>query len=521
MTLTSEVRSQFTVFVLCPNVDLGASLKASVVQEGYDTYLFLDPDELLLRLRENPCHVLVFTLDSLVVPVAEFVNTCLEISHEIRLLPLAPLSELPSMLNLRHPSVAVPLLQNEGAVSLLPWSVDEICQSLYLVFQNEQVLEAREQALAEVTEVENQMAQLRTQQSSQFVEMEDSLKTTLETNQGLQVGEELAKYGKATSKEEVLSLFFRELEAKFSRLEIPIKALFFKYLPTVQSFVAMQGLGLDLDSIRGVGGRLVNEESHDPEGFFAKGALPYELKMLLNELVGRDEPQMQMKSLYISIRDQVDGLFVLWGSSPQIKWQVIQNEFAFFNLLYERGHLIRQLTSADLSDTLTELYGRQYYLKQLNDEVSRARRLQKPVSVVKLAIDHFPEIEQSLGRGGRDQILRLVATVMQKSSRVNDICCRTNDNEFSMILPHSARKGASLRAERLRRLLEAHLMKTTPTPVSISAGVAEYPSHCSTFEDLEAVALQALEYIQSKGGNKVCLFQPDESFRPDFEVPPL
>jgi diguanylate cyclase (GGDEF)-like protein len=497
-----EQRAQFIVYVLSSNVDKGASYKASLAQEGFDTYLLTHVNTLLERMQDNPCHVLVLTLGSLDIPLEDFVRKLVQLSPETRVLPVATPEEIPSLLNYREFSFSAPLLDRDGALTHLAWRTDEICQSLYLQFQNEQLLEARDHAVTQATQatVETKKAQLETESAT-----------------GLSLKDEWAKYQNATSKEEVLSLFFRDLGQKFLTRNLKVSALFFKYLPTVQSFVALQALGLDIEAMKGIGGRLEGQEARDPESFFAKGGIPESLRALLQDGLGVAEPLLRL----IKVRGQVDGILALWGPTEVLQWQQLENEFALFNLLYERGHLIRQLNSVDLADTVTELFGRQYFLKHLNEEVSRARRLQKAVSIVKVAIDHWRELEQVLGRGGSDQILRLVATVMQKSSRVNDLVCRTNDNEFSMILPHAARKGASLRAERLRRMLEAQLAKISAQPITISCGVAEYPSHCSSFEDLETVSLQALEYIQGRGGNKVCLFQPAENFRPDFEVPPL
>jgi GGDEF domain-containing protein len=99
--------------------------------------------------------------------------------------------------------------------------------------------------------------------------------------------------------------------------------------------------------------------------------------------------------------------------------------------------------------------------------------------------------------------------------------CRTADNEFTLILPHAARKGGSLRAERLRRMIEVKSESWTGSRFTVSCSVSEYPTHSTSADDLEKAASQALEFVASKGGNKVCLLQPSEAFRPDYDVPPL
>jgi diguanylate cyclase (GGDEF)-like protein len=160
-------------------------------------------------------------------------------------------------------------------------------------------------------------------------------------------------------------------------------------------------------------------------------------------------------------------------------------------------------------------------LRKLEEEIARARRLENAVSVVRISVDHLNEIEQSFGRSNRDVILRTIASIAKKTSRVNDIACRTEDNEFYLIIPHCARKGAALRAERLRRIIEGHAFAINDLKVTISCGVSEYPSLSKGASDLEASASQALEFISNRGGNKVCLFKPKQEFKPDFEVPPM
>jgi GGDEF domain-containing protein len=73
----------------------------------------------------------------------------------------------------------------------------------------------------------------------------------------------------------------------------------------------------------------------------------------------------------------------------------------------------------------------------------------------------------------------------------------------------------------LRRIIEGHSFGVSDLKITISCGVSEYPSLSTGAEDLEASASKALEFIVSRGGNKVCLFKPIEEFKPDFEVPPM
>jgi diguanylate cyclase (GGDEF)-like protein len=174
--------------------------------------------------------------------------------------------------------------------------------------------------------------------------------------------------------------------------------------------------------------------------------------------------------------------------------------------------------SLEVQDAATELFNRNYYQKVLDDEASRARRLKQPLSVVKVALDNFYEIDSSLGEAARDELLKSVGAVIAKTSRTNDITARTGLNEIAMLLPHCSKKGAALRAERLRRIIEGTTFIEKGIKVTVSLGVSEYPSLCDSAKTLDESATKALLHIIDKGGNKICLFKAAQSHRPEFEV---
>ncbi len=502
MKWTKEIKSKFTVFVISSDVEKGAGIKTAIAQEGFETFLFTDAEVLYGRMKEAAPHVLVLTHGSLSVPLQEFVQAVVEMNSEIRFLPIFPTSEIGTLLKYRPYNFASMVLDGDGLYSRVAWSVDEICQACYLTYQNEQIYALYEKAKLEEkkTQAEIKEIELRAENSEIFP-----------------IQQELSKYLHSKSKEDVLSVFLRELNQKYLARNKKITAIYFKYLPSVSSLVALQSLGIEIESLKGVGCRLTEQEFSDPVLFLAQGGMPSELKVLMKEVLGVSE--VILKSIFI--QEQLDGVFAFWSTQGDIASDQLDNDLTFFSLVYERSHLMKKITALDLSDDVTELYGRQHYLKHLSEEVARARRLQKAVSIIKMSVDHLSTLSQSMGKGGRDQILRSIASMVQKTSRVNDISCRTAENEFSLILPHAARKGALIRAERLRRMVENYSSKWTGTGFTVSCGIGEYPSHCSSADDLEKVSIEALEFINAKGGNKVCLYQPAESFQPDYEVPPL
>jgi diguanylate cyclase (GGDEF)-like protein len=499
---TKEIRQKFTVFVLSGDVDQCAAMKTAVAQEGYDAFLFPDQDSMLTRIKDSPPHLIIFAKSGLLSPLQDFVQSVIDINSEIRFLPICGVDDFQVMSNYRPYNFFGACLEGPGILSRVVWMADECLKAVYLTYQNEQLYQAMEK-----TKSDSQNILVRAKESE----------IKAERTGGIALGIEWEKYKDASSKENVLQIFLREMNQKFLAKNKKISAVFFKFLPTVQSFVATQSIGVDIDAIKGVGGKFSVDEAKDPLAFVRAGGIPIELRVLMSE--GLKVQDCILKPIYVL--GQLEGFFAVWSDLHPVFGEEMENELALFSLVYERGHLAKKLASMEISDHVTELHNRQFYIKALADEVARARRLQKAVSVVKLSIDHLLELSQTLGPGGRDQVLRTVAQVVKKTSRVNDICCRIADNEIAVILPHAARKGASLRAERLRRMIENQSFTSFGQKITVSAGVSEYPSFCANAEDLDKTVSEALSYIFEKGGNKVCLYRPVENFMPDYTVPPL
>lgn len=487
-----ETRSQFTVFIFFPSPDDNTEIKGAFVEAGYESFMFVDQDLLIERVREAAPHVILFSAEALQSSLSDFVSQVLEANSEVQFACVAPGSQSDTLNEYREYNFSSLIPMGEQLPIRAVWSVDQICENLYRTYQNEELLR------------QIGSLQTETQEHSKRIQELESRKPIVKE---VFLAEKMKIYAGAASKDDYLAQFLKSL---------PCNAIYLKFLPTVSSFVATFSHGLEIESIRGVGSRLSPQETKNLVEDLGAGQLPKALHELMQEGLGISNYFFRA----VPVHQGLDGLFLFWGDADFHVHQ-IENDFLIFHLLYQQAHLIKRSENLDIYDPVTELYNRNYFIKKLEEEIARARRLVKAVSVVRLSVDHLDEIEQSFGRTNRDLILRTIASLVKKTSRVNDMSCRTEDNEFSLILPHCARKGAALRAERLRRIIEGHTFAINDLKVTISCGVSEYPSLSKGASDLEASASQALEFIASRGGNKVCLFKPVQEFKPDFEVPPM
>ncbi len=181
-----------------------------------------------------------------------------------------------------------------------------------------------------------------------------------------------------------------------------------------------------------------------------------------------------------------------------------------FNTMAERL-MTHQNKLQELStrDGLTDLYNRREFDNRLREEVLRARRYNKPFSVLMLDVDHFKQVNDHYGHQAGDEVLITVADLMRLNVRPIDIVCRYGGEELSIILPETDEEGARVVAERIRMTLEDSL---TATPqgdmirVTVSIGIATFPHDGNTGPALVNAADQALYTAKQEGRNLVRSF---------------
>ncbi|OGL11020.1 MAG: hypothetical protein A3F92_00275 [Candidatus Rokubacteria bacterium RIFCSPLOWO2_12_FULL_71_22] len=169
-----------------------------------------------------------------------------------------------------------------------------------------------------------------------------------------------------------------------------------------------------------------------------------------------------------------------------------------------------RLRETSFKDEVTGLYNRRFFTLRLEEEISRFRRFNHPVSIVLLDLDGFKAVNDELGHAGGDETLREIAQILVKHSRGINVVSRYGGDEFAILLVETAKAGARLYAERIRQVIA-----TYPFPhgkhVTASFGVASLPddevtsgsSATSTSDDLFRAADEALYAAKRAGKNQV------------------
>jgi two-component system cell cycle response regulator len=158
-----------------------------------------------------------------------------------------------------------------------------------------------------------------------------------------------------------------------------------------------------------------------------------------------------------------------------------------------------------VTDGLTNLCNRKQLDATLHEEIPRARRHSRDLSVLMLDIDHFKHINDTYGHLAGDSVLRGLATMLQKRLRPNDRLGRYGGEEFCAILPETALANAAKIGEELRALVEAHafVAEDKRINVTISIGVGCLGDGMD-IADLYRCADEMLYQAKRTGRNKVC-----------------
>jgi diguanylate cyclase (GGDEF)-like protein/PAS domain S-box-containing protein len=164
--------------------------------------------------------------------------------------------------------------------------------------------------------------------------------------------------------------------------------------------------------------------------------------------------------------------------------------------LIEAESLRRELREQAIRDPLTGLFNRRFMEESMNQEVARAHRGSTNLAVVMLDIDKFKLLNDTHGHEAGDAALRGVARLLMDNVRASDVVCRFGGDEFIILMPGASFSAAMRKAKRLNMQLKIQR-------VACSTGVAIYPDHGSTAQELIMSADAALYRAKAAGGARV------------------
>jgi diguanylate cyclase (GGDEF)-like protein len=225
------------------------------------------------------------------------------------------------------------------------------------------------------------------------------------------------------------------------------------------------------------------------------------------ELVLRDDPLFCLQVQVMPVSDRLTrltGTLVICHDITQHKLAQLNIE----NQLRQIEDLQASLKDQAIRDALTGAYNLRYLQETLPRELARAARDTKPLSLVMIDVDDFKNLNDTYGHPAGDAVLQRLCAVLSNYTREGDIITRYGGDEFLVVLTAVDEHTAHQRAETWRTVFEASPVEYGGECLhsSISLGIAAFPAHAATADQLIRMADLALYRAKSDGRNRTTVY---------------
>jgi len=208
----------------------------------------------------------------------------------------------------------------------------------------------------------------------------------------------------------------------------------------------------------------------------------------------------QMMVVFCAEAEIVDGL----TEEDRLVLQAVSSELV---VAVENSELYKLTKRLAITDDLTGLYNYRFLQQRLDEEIERAKRYDKDLSLLMLDVDDFKRFNDTHGHIAGDRALADLGRVLRANVREVDVVCRYGGEEFSIVLPETDAAGAFVVAEKVREAIAHHpFLDADEQPgvqVTVSVGLATFPAHAKDKESLLKMADDALYQAKSSGKDRV------------------
>lgn len=548
--MTNELRRSFLIYLIGEETAELAATRIALTSAGFEILNFRRIEAAFEKVAENPPHVSLIDFDGQDVTSQQYLEEFLSCSPEtLHVALLTSRKPIPAdtLVEMGFYDVA-DRSQKDGrsVISIL----DRALERIYYQYQAEQIGNESESKIAslekQVHEQEQKIHSLAEKQGSEAKQLEElfqkirnyqikvnQLETELEASEG-KTQRYIAEFVKIKSERDTLEAGAKSFKAeiggntlgfsglmnslakchsvedaiqdwlnKTTKLYQDTATVFFRYIPNHSHLVLSQCAGLDLQKVRGIGVPMAGLSLKEQKYFYSHVRFLANLRDLIKGAFNVSE--FEFRELVTD--KSILGLCVIFKHlKNDSEKRFFNDSIELLNLVASRNALAFKLHEYDFKDDLTNLPTRKSLDDALTTEMSRANRTQLPLSVFYLKIDNYSDHEKKYDLES-EKIIKSVATILRKTSRVNDLIYRADKDQFIVLLPHTSINGAQIKAENLRKMVRKAQIKTIAgdliAGVSISIGVSEYPTLCKDGEGLLISADEALFEATKQRSNSV------------------
>jgi diguanylate cyclase (GGDEF)-like protein len=188
------------------------------------------------------------------------------------------------------------------------------------------------------------------------------------------------------------------------------------------------------------------------------------------------------------------------GTFAETDLRILSAIADFAAIAMENARLLEKVNQLTIIDNLTGLYNDRQFHYLLDYELERARRSETELSLVFIDLDHFKQVNDTFGHLTGSRLLKEVGQVIRRNTRKVNHAARYGGDEFVILLPGTDQEGALGMINNLRQILLAEDFRAddgTPLKVTASFGIATYPIHAATKEELVRLADAAMYEVKN------------------------
>ncbi|ADQ04848.1 diguanylate cyclase [Caldicellulosiruptor owensensis OL] len=180
------------------------------------------------------------------------------------------------------------------------------------------------------------------------------------------------------------------------------------------------------------------------------------------------------------------------------------------SIALENSSLYQQMRSMAMVDGLTGAFNRIYLYEFLEKEVQTSGG-RYPISIALFDVDNFKKLNDTYGHLFGDKVLQTIVRIAREKVRKGDIVARYGGEEFIIVFSHLESSEAYKVVERIRRAIESETIEDNlvQTRVTVSFGIASYPSHADNVKDLVKCADIAMYRAKSSGKNCTVIYHQE------------
>ncbi|MGI6855862.1 GGDEF domain-containing protein [Mesorhizobium sp. 1B3] len=195
------------------------------------------------------------------------------------------------------------------------------------------------------------------------------------------------------------------------------------------------------------------------------------------------------------------GIFLIY---PLIRTQV-KEEGKLRAMTMTLSRRSETLEQAALTDALTGMHNRRYFDDALREYIEEFRRINRPVGLMLLDLDHFKQVNDTYGHDVGDEVLRAVATCLKGVTRYHDVAARLGGEEFAVVTPNMDGERLTKFAERIRGAIANMAIQSGNARLNVttSLGLAVWDGK-ETAEEFYRRADRLLYQAKSMGRNRIC-----------------